>query len=284
MNNKKEKKAAFVGSTVKDGYEASVAFRALNRAGHCPQLKGHVHEIMYCDKFNANLANIVDGKHMDLTKSTVAKMKDVIVKDASGKVVGHAQLKDTVSSSGVKKTVDQILNGHYNKTCVIGTEETTAEVGKQLARKGAQEIHSSGISSETTQRIANRALGKMPTASSICGAARSGGTFGAACGAGIEALSSIGDVLDGNKDWDEAAVDVAGAAAKGGIIGAASSAASAVSAGAVGSAISAATGTAVGAAVAGTAVGAAAIAAAPVVVPFAAACAIGSLISDLFDW
>lgn len=283
MSNKKHNNAAFVGSTAKDGYEASVAARALNRAGYCPQLKGHVHEILFCDKFNANPGNIVNGKHMELTKSATAKMKDVIVKNSSGRVVGHAQLKDTVSSAGVKKTADQILKGHYNKTKIFGTKETAAKVGKKLAGKGAQEINSSGISSETTKRIANRALGKVSTVSEIRGAAASGGAFGAACGAGIEVLSSIGDVLDGNKDLDEAAADVACAAVKGGIIGAASSAASAVSAGAVGTALTAAAGTAVGSAVAGTAVGAAAIAAAPVVLPFAAACAIGSFLSDMFD-
>lgn len=259
---------------VKEGYEAGVALRALDRAGHCPQLKGHVHEIMFCDKYNANPANIVQGNHATLTKSATAQMKDVVMTN-NGRVVGHAQLKDTISSSGLRKTAEQIKGGHYSKTSVFGTEETATK----LAGKVPQKVHSSGISSKTTSRIADKALGKMPSVSAIGNAARSGGMVGAAVGAGIEAISSIGDVIDGKKSVGDAAVDVGAAAVKGGITGAAASAA----AGAAGSAISAVAATGLGTAAAGTAIGAAAIAAAPAVVAFGAACAVGGFISSLFD-
>ena len=33
---------ALAGTVAKEAYEAHVAIDALNRAGHCPQLKGHV--------------------------------------------------------------------------------------------------------------------------------------------------------------------------------------------------------------------------------------------------
>lgn len=259
----------------KEAYETKVGLEALHRAGKCPQLKGHVHEIMFKDGYNANPMNILQGKHAMLTKSNTAQMKDVVMMQGK-KVAGHAQLKDTVSSAGIRKTVEQIKSGHYSKTAVVGTKETAAKVGGEVSQK----VHSSGISSETTTRIANKALGKVPTASALHMAGKSGGVAGAAIGAGVEAISSVKDVWDGNKTVGEAAGDVTVAAIKGGVTGYASSASGALAAGATSAAL-ASTGiaTAVGA---GT-VGAAAIVAAPAVVGLGVACAVGSFFSSLFD-
>lgn len=272
-----------VAGSASNVYEASVGMRALNRAGQNPQMKGIVQEIMYCDKYNTNMGNILNGHHMDLTKSTTAHMKDVIAKNSAGKVVSHAQLKDTISNAGVRKTVQQIKSGHYSKTRVIGTEETAAKVNKVLEKYGVkQRVESSGISSKTTSRIADKTLGKMPTISTLSSAAKAGGVTGAAVGAGMEAISSIGDWLEGDKSAGEAAADVAVAGVKGGVTGAVSGVIGSAAAGATGSAIAAATATTVGSAVAGTAVGAAAIAAAPVVAAVAAPLVVFGLLGSLF--
>ena len=272
-----------VAGSASNVYEASVGMRALNRAGQNPQMKGIVQEIMYCDKYNTNMGNILNGHHMDLTKSTTAHMKDVIAKNSAGKVVGHAQLKDTISNAGVRKTVQQIKSGHYSKTRVIGTEETAAKVNKVLEKCGVkQRVESSGISSKTTSRIADKTLGKMPTISTMSSAAKAGGVTGAAVGAGMEAISSIGDWLEGDKSAGEAAADVAVAGVKGGVTGAVSGVIGSAAAGATGSAIAAATATTVGSAVAGTAVGAAAIAAALVVAAVAAPMVVFGLLGSLF--
>lgn len=272
-----------VAGSASNVYEASVGMRALNRAGQNPQMKGIVQEIMYCDKYNTNMGNILNGHHMDLTKSTTAHMKDVIAKNSAGKVVGHAQLKDTISNAGVRKTVQQIKSGHYSKTRVIGTEETAAKVNKVLEKYGVkQRVESSGISSKTTSRIADKTLGKMPTISTTFSAAKAGGVTGAAVGAGMEAISSIGDWLEGDKSAGEAAADVVVAGVKGGVTGAVSGVIGSTAAGVTGSAITAATATTVGSAVAGTAVGAAAIAAAPVVAAVAAPMVVFGLLGSLF--
>jgi len=244
MINKKKKHIQHqAGGAVQQTYEASVGARALARAGKCPQLKGIAHEIMFCDKVNVNPKNIIDGTRAALTKSNTAQMRDVILTNG-GKIAGHVQLKDTVSSSGITKTAKQILNGKYNKTAVCGTKETAFKVSKALAKSGRshQSISSTGISSKTTSRVADKALGKMPTASSLGSAVKSGG-----------------------------------------VTGAASSAAGSVAAGAAGAAVEAAAGTAIGSAVAGTAVGGFVVAAAPVAIGLGAAFAIGSFVSSLFD-
>ncbi len=262
----------------REAYEASVGLRALDRAGQCPQLKGIVHELMFCDAYNANPANILQGNHAALTQSATARMRDVVMTN-NGKIVGHAQLKDTISPSGVRKTVEQINSGHYGKTAIFGTDETAA----QVAGKVSQRVRSSGISSSTTSRIADKALGNMPTMSALGTAARRGGAAGAVIGAGVEAISSTLDVLNGKKDVGDAVIDVGGAAVKGGITGAGSAMAGSAAAGLAGTAASAFAATSVGTAVTGTAIGAAAIGAAPIVAGFAVACAIGRGISSLFD-
>lgn len=264
------------GVIAHEGYEAATGLRALERAGQNPQLKGVVHEVMFCDKYNAQ--NLLSGNHAALTSSPVAQVKDVVMTN-SGRVVGHAQLKDVVSSSGVSKTVAQINSGKYGKTAIYGTEETA----QRLAGKVTQKVHSSGISSNTTSRIADKALGRMPTLSGLSAAAKSGGVAGATFGAGIEAVSSTIDVINGKKSVSDAVIDVGGAAVKGGVTGAAAAAAGSAVAGLAGGAVSTAIGTSAGAVIASTGIGAAAVAAAPVVAGFAATCAVGGFISSFFD-
>ena len=273
FNNNAAQKGTKYAVIAKEAYETKVGLEALARAGQCPQLKGVVHEVMYKDAYNA--ANALAGKSAQLTKSSTAMMKDIVIMKGN-KVAGHAQLKDTVSASGVLKTVKQINSGHYGKTQVLGTVETAAKI----QGKTRQAVHSSGISSETTARIAGKALGKMPSTSALHTAGKAGGVAGAAISAGIESVSSLYQVYKGDKTLGEAAGDITIAAVKGGVTGYAGATAAPLAAAATGSAIAA---TGVGSLVAGSAIGVASVAAAPVVVGFAAACAVSSFISSLFD-
>ena len=63
-------------------------------------------------------------------------------------------------------------------------------------------------------------------------AVKNSGATGALFGAGMEAVSSVTDVMDGKKDVVDAAVDIAGAGVKGGVIGAVSAVAGNAAAGA----------------------------------------------------
>lgn len=270
MSNNKYTEATIMA---KEGYEAKVGLEALSRAGKNIQLKGHVHEILFKDQYNLNPINIVQGKTAALTKSPTAQMRDIVMKQGN-KVIGHAQLKDTVSNSGVRKTIEQIKAGHYNKTAVYGTEETVKKIGNSVTQK----VKSTGISSNTTKRIADKALGNVATLNTVTSAVKSSGSVGAIAGAGIEAVSSAVDVFNGKKAVDEAVAGI-----KGGITGAAGAVTSTVVAGATGSAVSAAMTTTAGAALASTTLGAAVVAAAPVAVGFAAACAVCSFIGGFFD-
>ena len=264
-----------VAVCAREGYDVKVGAEALVRAGKCKNLKGHVHEVLFKDRYNADPRNIIAGRHAELTKSTTARVKDVVV-TKNGKVVGHCQLKDVTSAKGVAKTAQQINAGKYGKTRVYGTNETAAK----LAGKTKQPVHADGISTETTTRIANKALGKMPSIKGLHTAGKAGGVAGAAVGAGIEAISSISDVVNGKKSVGDAIGDVAAAGVRGGATGYASAVAGSAAAGATGGLLAA---SGIGAAVGGTAVGAACVAAAPIVAGFAASCAVANFVSDLWD-
>lgn len=272
MHNTKGQKEN-LGNIGRNGYEMKAGCEALRRAGQNKNLHGIVHEVMFKDSYNANPSNILNGRSCHLTKNPTAQMKDVVMMKGN-KVCGHAQLKDVTGS--ISKTAKQINSGHYGKTHVYGTTETAAK----MAGKTKQVVHDSGISSTTTKRIADKALGKMPSASAISAAAKAGGVTGAAIGAGLEAASSICDVISGEKDFGDMACDVTYAGAKGGAIGYAGTAAGAAAAGATGAAITA---TGIGAGLAAGGAAATALAFAPAVVGFGAACAVGSLVCDVFD-
>ena len=271
MGKKHEK----VAVCAREGYDVKVGAEALKRAGKCKNLKGHVHEILFKDRYNADPRNIIAGRHAELTKSTTARMKDVIIKK-NGKVVGHAQLKDVTSKEGIAKTVKQINSGKYAKTRVYGTEETAAK----MAGKTNQTVYSDGISTETTTRIANKALGQMPSLKNLHAAGKAGGVAGAAIGAGIEAVSSIKAMIDGDKSMEDTVIDVAAAGARGGATGYAGATAGAAAAGATGSLIAA---SGLGAAVGGSALGAACVAVAPLAVGFVASCWVASTVFDFLN-
>lgn len=273
MSKKKVINYGNVGNVGSNGYEMKAGIEALNRAGHSKNLHGNVLEIMYKDGYNANPSNIISGKTCHLTKSPTARMKDVVMMKGN-KVCGHAQLKDTAGS--ISKTARQINSGYYGKTRIYGTTETAAKA----AGKTKQVVHDSGISSVTTKRIANKALGKMSSAGAVSAAAKAGGVTGAAVSAGLETISSIGGVITGEKDFADAACDITYAGVKGGAAGYAGAAAGAVAAGATGAAITA---SGIGAGLAAGGVAATAVACAPAVAAFGAACVVGSVVCDIFD-
>lgn len=98
-------------NSVQTIYEGSVNARVVERVGNLApsQSKGIAHEIMYADKLNVTRPEL--GVTKLSTKSNAVRDDLVSVKD--GVVKCRAQLKDTVSYSGVNKTVTQGVNGKY---------------------------------------------------------------------------------------------------------------------------------------------------------------------------
>lgn len=278
----KKKRNINAGNNLKEIYEGKVIAEARKRAGNNPHLKGHVHEIMLKDKMNVNPKNILQGKKAVLTKNPNAKSADILLKKG-GKIVERIQAKDTVSSGGVSKTVGQIKKGQYRNSKVFGTEETVGKLSKPLKNKNiSKPVQSSGIKTETTTRIAVKAgagAGKNVgnavkssfTSGAVSSAAKAGGTYGAIAGAGISTVSGIIDLVNGDREFEEVAVDVVKNTAKGGLSGAAAAGTATV------------TGAAVSAGVAALGLSGAAATVAIVGAPFVAAAAVGYAICSIFD-
>ncbi len=256
----------------KTTYEGTVITRAIARAGNNPHLKGHVHEILTKDAMN--LKDVFRGQHTELTKSTTAKVVDLVT-TKGGKVVGRIQVKDTLSPSGINKLVRQVADGKYRTTKLVGTEETTKLVNAAFKKAGlSKRMVSSGTSSNTTTTLAQRAgaSGSGTLGCAVGQAAKSGGAVGAAVGAGIEVVGGIVDLTNGKRDAGEVAVAVAKAGAKGYATGASAGAAATV-----GGALAAEGLVVIGAGATFTTV---ATFAAPVV----AAVAVGYVVSEVWGW
>ena len=270
MNRKNENKLGVQATTaVKEAYEYKSGLEAVKRVGDLPpdKLKGVVHEVMFKDRFN--LKNAFSGKKAILSRSRQAVRDDVLIQDGK-KIVERLQLKDTSKSVG--DVVRRVKQGQYRATKLVGTEETTKAYNQVATKQGiGKSMRSSKISTNTTERVAAKVKGSMPSAKSLLHGAKQAGKAGAIVSAGIAAATSAVGYFNGEIDEKEAAAKVVSAGVAGYAGGAAGAVASSLAASAVTSGLAAVTTT--------TAIGAAVIAAAPAVLAVTAAVTVGGWVS-----
>ena len=220
-------KSDTVSNFVKHGYEGTVKFRALTRAGGCNNLNGHILEIMGADKTNLNPVNWVRGISEKLTSSPTATTVDSVVMKG-GKVISRVQYKDT--PKGIADTIRRVKSGQYNSATLKGTTETARKFNAAAEKAGiAKRMEDTGISGRTTKAL-GRACGacKQTSLARACAwSARSGGVWGGAISGGISAVSNIAAVCNGEKDGWEAAGSIAKDTAGGALSGAGAAAAAA---------------------------------------------------------
>lgn len=192
MNTREDKNYGALGAGAMEAYETAMGREMLDRVGQNSCGKGVVHEILYRDQLNMQPENFLTGTHAKLATSTTA-VRDDIIFTRDGKVVGRAQLKDTPAS--VNKTLQQVINGKYAGTKLMGTQETTAAYGTKATARGiTQKMTSTGISSKDTARIADKALGKPVVVENIIAGAPTAAELSGAL-AGI--LTAAGLLMDG---------------------------------------------------------------------------------------
>lgn len=222
---KKEKKVnpvSSTGSVIKGTYDKSVIIRASSRGGKCPNLKGHINEVLTVDKINRNPLNIFKGKRAGLTKSATAVRDDIVVKKGS-KVVKRMQLKDTPKS--ISDTIKRVRNGQYRGTNLVGTKETAAAYQKTVAsmsKKGktvTQKMSSNGISSDTTTFLSKQALGGSlkGTGKQLIKSSSKSAAFGGVISGGISGIVNLVKLKKGKISGKEAAVNTAKETVYGGV-------------------------------------------------------------------
>lgn len=203
-NKKKIGRVAPVVVTTKQLYDTTVIKRACDRAGKNPNIKGHIFEVMTCDKINSNPINIIQGKKAVLTKSTTAVRDDVIIKQGK-KVVGRMQLKDTPKSMGA--TLKKVSNKQYQGTKLVGTKETAEAYAKAVAKstkngnKLTQKMITNNISSGQTELLAKKALGGkiLTSGKEISKQSVKSGMSSAGINVMIESVKGINQIRKGEK-------------------------------------------------------------------------------------
>jgi len=258
----------------KTAYEGTVIARAMERAGHNPHLKGHLHEVLVKDARNVRNLLTLNGASTELTKNTTAGTVDLVT-TKGGKVIERLQVKDVTSQAGIDKLVKQCADGKYRSAQLVGSKESTQAFNKAAERAGiSKRMTSTGVSSKSTESLAQRAgaTGSGSLGSAMGQAAKAGGAAGAIIGGGVAAVKGCIDLIDGRADAVEVAGTVVKASAKGGVSGAAAGAA--------------ATATGAGAVAAVSALGVTGMAATAVTIcaPFAVAVGVGYAVSEIFDW
>ena len=108
MSNKVNNTTTQIANGLKHTYEATVKSRAIERAGNCKNLNGHILEVMGADKTNLNPFNNLTET---LTKSKTATAVDSVVKRGNT-IVQRIQYKDTAKSMG--DTIRKVKSGQYN--------------------------------------------------------------------------------------------------------------------------------------------------------------------------
>lgn len=269
-----EHTAANLGSiAARTSYEGSVIARAMERAGHNPYLKGHIHEILVKDARNVRNLITMNGASTELTRSATASTVDLVT-TKGGKIIERIQVKDVTSQSGIDKLVKQCADGKYRTARLVGSDETTRAFNKAAEKAGiSKRMTSTGVSSKSTESLAQRAgaTGSGTFGGAMAQAARAGGTLGAIVGGGIAAVQGCIDLVEGNADPVEVLGSVAKASAKGGFSGASASMAATVAG--VGAATT----------VSALGLGGAAAAVCTVGAPLVAAVAVGYVAAEVFD-
>ena len=164
IDRKKSKTGEKVGLGLlgaKQAYEQSVGKRAYALGKNCKNLKGHVAEVMTCDRINLNPHNIIAGRKASVTASRTAPCVDVVVKQKN-KVVGRIPVKNTPSASGIKKTAEQVASGKYNSAKLVGTKETAQAYEEVMKKSGSnmkKKMLSNNVRTGQTEVIQAKMIG-----------------------------------------------------------------------------------------------------------------------------
>ena len=192
-DNKNKVKNLVVGSEIaREGYEASVVHRMAGRAGAEPPKgsPGIALEIMATDK--RNMKDLLKPDTVTkLTKSSTATQVDAVT-TKSGKVIERIQYKDTVSPSGVRKTVNQVKSGKYQQAQLWGTKEAAKQYNDMAKVEGiSKRMHSTGISHNSTQRVGDKFTKQPIKAASLGDAVKHSTAIAVGITAATEVVKSV---------------------------------------------------------------------------------------------
>ena len=178
---------------IEEIYEASVVARMTGRAGAATAngAKGISFEIIYSDIKNF-FCNFKTGFKTKLSPSSTDPVADLITVNKSGEIIQSIQCKDGTSVTQVNEVIKQVSSGKYSSTELVGTKEFASLYNEKAAAKGVtQTAKNSGVSTKTTTKVANKALGVAPSGVQIFKTAAKNGGIAAAVTGSIALAESI---------------------------------------------------------------------------------------------
>lgn len=192
--------ATVVGAqTIKEVYDGSVIARISGRAGASTAkgAKGVVFEVVYSDVKNW-FHTLFNGTKTVLSTSSTDPIADLVTYNKAGDVVGLIQCKTGTSESQIYNMLKQMSNGKYGEVQLVTTSETAVLYNAKAINAGVVQATNSGITENTIERIANKALGVLPGFSETMKIA------GKASGitAGLTAIFSLAESLYHKEDLD----------------------------------------------------------------------------------
>ena len=193
MSKNEGRNVTVMNEVGKQLYDGSVMWRMQGRSGaYTPTgAPGIAHEIMANDVANLKNAVTNPGAVTKLTRQANATQLDAVTVK-NGKVLERIQYKDTTSSSGLNKTLNQVKSGKYDQATLKGTRETVKPFNSMAEQQGiSKRMESTGISHKDTQRIGDKFTKQPLSAGSIGNTMKhsAGGAF--AVTAVIEGVKSV---------------------------------------------------------------------------------------------
>lgn len=174
-------------------YEASVIKRIGNRAGASTAsgAKGICLEVIYSDMKNF-VQNPTNRLKTSLSLSSVDPVADLITTNKTGEVVRLIQCKDGISVTQINKVIEQVSSGKYATVELVGTTEFASLYNKKATAQGISQFATdSGISTNTTTKIAHKALGIAPSETQVFKAVSRNSGIGAAAASCLSLAESI---------------------------------------------------------------------------------------------
>lgn len=170
---------------VENLYEASVVARMNGRAGASTVngAKGISFEIIYSDIKNV-LDGFKGGMKTKLSASSIDDLADLVTTNKNGEIVQLIQCKDGTSTTQIDNVIKQVSSGKYASAELVGTKEFAEIYNEKAATKGiTQKATNSGISTNTTSKVADKALGIAPAKNSVLkSTVKNSGIFAAMAG------------------------------------------------------------------------------------------------------
>ncbi len=180
-----------------EAYESSVIAQMVGRAGSGSSYgaKGIAFEVVYKDL--KNLENFFcifkPAEKIKLSINSIDEVADLIVTAKNGDVIGFIQCKDGTSQTQIRNVIQQVMKGKYSNASLVGTKECASKFNELAKAYGLDvKMIDSGVSTDLTQRIAEKALG-----GSLSTLAKTVGKCAAAGGVFSGAVSAIESVVKG---------------------------------------------------------------------------------------